>query len=252
VFGILGGLAARIRGPDRALYAALFAAALAWAVHQAFDWDWQMPAVTLGVFILAGLALARPRDGRTGRSGLPANRTLVAFGWLILAVGPLFVGISYARLQRSDHALRHNDCVAAKRQAISSLSLSAKRPQAYVIIGVCDLEQGFAQAAVTATSKAASLEPDNWEEQYWLAIARAGAGADPGPAIRRALLLNPLEPDLKATVVLLGSSGPRQWERISARLRSQSLAGIAQPTLIGSSTARDHPGRCRKRRRSFV
>jgi hypothetical protein len=224
VFGMLGGLAARIRAPDRALYAALFAAALAWAVHQAFDWDWQMPAVTLGVFILAGLALARPRDGRAGRSGLPANRTLVAFGWLILAVGPLFVGISYARLQRSDHALRHNDCVAAKRQAISSLSLSAKRPQAYVIIGVCDLEQGFAQAAVTSMSKAASLEPDNWEEQYWLAIARAGAGVDPGPAIRRALLLNPLEPDLKATVVLLGSSGPRQWERISAHLRSQALS----------------------------
>jgi len=224
VFGILSGLAARIRGPDRPLYAALFATTLAWAVHQALDWDWQMPAVTLGLFILAGAALTRPRDGRPGRSGLPANRSLVAFGWLVLAVAPLLAGISYARLQRSGRDLRRGECVAAKRMALSSMSLSAKRPQSYVIIGVCDLEQGFAQAAVPAMSKAASLEPDSWEEQYWLAVAQAGAGVDPGPAIRRALVLNPLEPSLKSTVQLLASSSPRQWEVIAPQLRSQALS----------------------------
>ncbi len=224
VLGILGGLAARIRGPDRALYAALFAVALAWSIHQGFDWDWQMPAVTLGLFILAGVALARPRDGWTGRSGLPANRTLVALGWLVLAVAPLLIGISYARLQQSGHELGHQACVSAKREALSSLSLSVERPQSYVIIGVCDLEQGFAQAAVPAMSKAASLEPENWEEQYWLAVARAAAGIDPGPSIRRALMLNPLEPGLKGTAQLLDSSGPRVWEQTAPLLRSQALS----------------------------
>ncbi len=224
VLAILGGLAARIRGPDRPQYAALFAMTLAWAIHQAVDWDWQMPAVTLGVFILAGMALARPRDGRPGRSGLPASRTLVAFGWLVLAVAPLLAGISYARLQRSGGDLRRGDCTSAKREALSSLSLSAKRPQSYVIIGVCDLEQGFAQAAVPAMSKAVSLEPESWEEHYWLAVAQASAGIDPGPAIRRALVLNRFEPGLKDTVQLLGTSGPRQWERIAPRLRSQALS----------------------------
>ncbi len=223
VLGILVGLAVRIRGPDRALYAALFALALAWAVHQAFDWDWQMPAVTLGLFILAGMALARPRDGRTGRLGLPANRTLVAFGWLVLAVAPLFIGISYARVQRSGQELRRGNCVGAKREALSSLSLSVKRPQAYVIIGVCDLEQGFAQAAVPAMSEAASLEPESWEEQYWLAVARAGAGIDPRPAIRRALALNPLEPGLQAAARLLSSGNPHEWERIAPSLSRQAL-----------------------------
>ena len=91
----------------RALYAALFAIALAWAVHQAFDWDWQMPAVTLGVFILAGCALARPRGRRAGFSGLPASRTLVALGWLVLAIAPLLVGTSYARLHQSARDLAH-------------------------------------------------------------------------------------------------------------------------------------------------
>ena len=160
----------------RALYAALFAATLAWAIHQAFDWDWQMPAVTLGVFMLAGLALARPLDGRPGRFGLPAGRALVGLGWLVLAVAPLLGGASYARLQRSGQDLRRGDCASAKREALSSLSLSARRPQAYTIIGVCDLEQGFAQGAVPAMAEAAALEPQSWENAFWLAVARAGRG----------------------------------------------------------------------------
>ena len=223
VFGILVGLAARIRGPDRALYAALFAASLAWAVHQAFDWDWQMPAITLGVFILAGLALARPSDGKAGLSGLPAGRTLVALGWLVLAVAPLLVSTSYARLQRSGEELKRGECTEAREEALSSLSLSAKRPQAYVIVGICDLEQGFAQAAVPAMSQAATLEPESWEERYWLAVARAAAGVDPHSAIRRAIELNPREGGLRNAARKLRSNDPRVWERAAPRLRIEAL-----------------------------
>jgi O-antigen ligase len=222
--GMLVGLAARIGGPDRALYAALFAVALAWAVHQAFDWDWQMPAVTLGVFMLAGLALARPHDGKAGLSGLPAGRTLVALGWLVLAVAPLLVGTSYARLHRSGEELLRGECSGAREEALSSLSLSAKRPQAYAIVGICDLKQGYAQAAVPAMSQAVSLEPQSWEEWFWLAVAQAGAGADPHGAIRRAIVLNPRENGLKNAARVLRSSDPRAWERAAPRLRNEALA----------------------------
>jgi hypothetical protein len=223
VFGILGGLAARIRGPDRALYAALFAATLAWAIHQAFDWDWQMPAVTLGVFMLAGLALARPADGGPGRFGLPAGRTLVGLGWLVLAVAPLLVSISYARLQQSGAELKSGNCTSAKREALSSLSLSAKRPQAYVIAGVCDLQQGFAQAAVPAMAEAATLTPQSWEDAYWLAVARAAAGLDPRAAIRRAITLDPLEHGLRNAEEQLSSGNRRAWELAAPRLRREAL-----------------------------
>lgn len=223
VLGILGGLASRIRGPDRSLYAAVFAATLAWAIHQAFDWDWQMPAVALGVFMLAGLALARPRDGKAGRTGLPAGRTLVGLGWLVLAVAPLLVSTSYARLQHSAQDLTQGNCVSARRQALSSLSLSAKRPQAYAIVGVCDLQQGFAQGAVPAMAAAASLEPQSWEDAYWLAVARAAAGLDPHAAIDRAIVLNPLEPGLRNAARLLSSENRRAWELAAPRLRSEAL-----------------------------
>jgi O-Antigen ligase len=223
VLGILGGLASRIRGPDRPLYAALFAVTLAWAIHQAFDWDWQMPAVTIGVVILAGLALARREDGRLGRRGLPAARSFVALGWLVLAVAPLLIATSYARLHTSAAELRRGDCTAAKSEALSSLSLLAKRPQAYVIVGVCDLEQGFAQAAVPAMAQAASLEPQSWEDQFWLGVARAAAGEDPHAAIARAISLDPLEQGLRNAARRLSSANPRRWEGAAPRLRSEAL-----------------------------
>jgi hypothetical protein len=233
VLGILVGLAARVRGPDRGLYAALFALTLAWAIHQAFDWDWQMPAVTLGVFVLAGLALARPSDRRVGLTGLPAARTFVAIGWLILAIAPLLASTSYARLHRASYELTHGNCAAAKRDALSSLSLSASRPQAYVIVGVCDLEQGYAQQAVPAMAEASSLEPQSWEDQFWLAVARAGAGADPHAAIARAIALNPREAGLRAAALRLASHDPRRWERAAPRLRSEALdSGKFQVTLL--------------------
>jgi O-antigen ligase len=224
VLGMLGGLLWRIRGRDRPLYAALFAMCLAWAVHQGFDWDWQMPAVTLGVFMLAGIALARPRDGKIGLTGLPTGRTLVALGWLVLAVAPLLGSISYARLQNSAAQLLRGECTSAKQQALSSLSISAKRPQAYVVIGLCDLKQGFAQAAVPAMAQAASLEPQNWEEQYWLAVARAAAGLDPHAAIARAIVLNPHEGGLRNAQRKLRGSDPRAWERAAPRLRGEALS----------------------------
>jgi hypothetical protein len=223
VLGVLAGLAARVRGPDRGIYAALFALALAWAIHQAFDWDWQMPAVTLGVFALAGLALARPRDRRVGLGGLPAARTFVAIGWLILALAPALASTSNARLHRASYELTHGNCAAAKRDALSSLSLAASRPQAYVIVGVCDLEQGDAEQALPAMAEASSLERQSWEDAFWLAVARAAAGVDPHAAIARAIALNPREGGLRAAAARLASRDPRRWERVAPRLRGEAL-----------------------------
>ena len=224
VGGILVGLALRIRGPDRGIYAALFAVVLAWALHQTLDWDWQMPAVTLPVFILAGLALARPRDGKAGMRGLPAGRAVVALGWLLVAVAPLLISTSYARLQHAGRELQHGECPAAKREALSSLSLGAERPQAYAIVGVCDLQQGFAPAAVTAMAKTVAYEPQSWEDWYLLAIAQAAAGKNPLADARRAIALNPLEPLLHATYLRLRKGGPRQWEALAPPLRRQALS----------------------------
>ena len=224
VLGSLAGLVSHIRGPDRAIGAVLFAVVLAWAVHQGFDWDWQMPAVTLGVFMLAGLGLARGLDGGAGLSGLPLGRTAVALGWLVLAVTPLLTATSYARLQKAGREMLHGECADAKEEALSSLSLSAKRAQAYAIVGICDLRLGYAQAAVPAMQSAVSLEGQSWEEWFWLAVARAAAGQDPHAAISQAIALNPLEGGLKHAKRVLSGHDPRAWERAAPRLRFEALS----------------------------
>jgi len=53
---LLGGVARRVRGPDRALYGAVLAASLVWVLHAGIDWDWEVPAVTLWLLALAGAA----------------------------------------------------------------------------------------------------------------------------------------------------------------------------------------------------
>ncbi|HEV2998529.1 MAG TPA: hypothetical protein VGX16_05435, partial [Solirubrobacteraceae bacterium] len=139
-------------------------------------------------------------------------------------IAPLLIGASYARLQPAGQSLEHGHYAQAKSQALSSLSLSAKRPEAYAIVGVVDLREGFAQAAVPAMVKAVSYEPEGWEYQYLLALARAGAGADPRPALRRALVLNPPEPLLRHALLLLGPEDPRRWERLAPALLQAALA----------------------------
>ena len=62
VVGAVALLATRIRGRDRTVFAALFAAALAWAIHAGVDWDWQMPAVTLWPLLPAAPRSLQQRD----------------------------------------------------------------------------------------------------------------------------------------------------------------------------------------------
>jgi hypothetical protein len=142
----------------------------------------------------------------------------------VLAIAPLLVGTSYARLQQSGQELKHGNCTSAKREALSSLSLSARRPQAYVIIGVCDLQEGFAQGAVSAMSQAVALTPQSWEDAFWLADARAAAGLDPHAQVRRAIELNPLERGLRNAQRRLSSDDRRTWELAAPRLSREALS----------------------------
>ena len=220
--GLLIGIAARIRGPSRALYAAIFAAILAWAIHGAVDWDWQMPAVSLWVFMLGGLALARePQRRRYG--DVPRNRTLLAIGWLVVAIAPLLVSLSYSRVHAAAAEVRSDNCRAAEKHALQSISFDADRPDAYSLLGVCDLANGFPAAAVAAMRKATGLDPQNWQEAYWLAVALAAAGQDPRSAARRALALNPLERLARQLNLELRSDDPRVWEAAAPGLRAAAV-----------------------------
>jgi hypothetical protein len=248
LLGVLVTIGRRVRGrrpPQRAVYAALLAMGVAWAIHNASDWDWQMPAVTLWFFAVGGLALASPL-GRSGESASPSvspadrpsrastgaknagsgprYRTALAVGWLVLAIAPLLVGFSYQRLRASSVSLVHGNCAAAKRQALSSISLLAVRPQAYEILGYCDLRQAYPVEALAAMRKAVSYDANNWNYHYGLAIALAANGLDPRPEARRTYQLDRKEGDTEFELaVFSGTHNPLRWERLAPGVMLEGL-----------------------------
>lgn len=215
---VLGGFAARARGPDRVVGGALFAAGLAWALHAGIDWHWEMPAVTFWFFAAGGLALAGPASGAAGLRSGTMGRTLAALGCLLLALVPARVFLSEAPLRDSARAFAAGDCATAVDRALDSTSAFGLRPEPFIVLGYCDVRLGQTSLALRAMRNAVRRDPGNWEGHYGLALVQAVARQDPRAQLRIARQLNPREPLVAETTRLLGGD-PRAWQRRALRAR---------------------------------
>ncbi|MGI8802363.1 MAG: O-antigen ligase family protein [Solirubrobacteraceae bacterium] len=228
VLGLLVALALRARGPERTLYAAAFAGTLAWAIHAGVDWDWEMPAVTLPVFVLAGAALGRAETAQRSR-----RRPLLALVVLAVAVAPALLNVSQSHLDAGLTAFDANDCAAATSAAHASLEPLDFRHGAHEILGYCDLAQGARGAALAEMAKAVDEDPKNWEPHYGLAIVRAVTGRDPRTAARAALARNPYDPVVAAVAAQFRRDPRRRWatDAASDPLPVNGHYGAALPVL---------------------
>jgi O-antigen ligase len=217
IIAILAGAAARIRGAERALYAAVFAVSLGWALHAGVDWAWEMPAVTAWVFALGGMVLARPPGAREVRLRRPGFvwRLPVVLGLAALAVTPVLMAVSQLHLNDAAQAFRSYDCRPAVDSSLSSISALDVRPEPYELLGYCNAALGDPRLGAEALERAVDRDPNNWELHYALAVVRASGGLDPLPEIRRALRLNPHDPIARQAFEDPGLRGdsPRRWRR---------------------------------------
>lgn len=211
ILAILVAATARIRGPDRALYAAAFATLLAWAVHASVDWDWELPAVTLWVFCLGGAVLAR--SGRAPRRLRRPTRVAIAIGLAALALTPGLAALSQGRLNAAVAALKRGECETAIDRALSSRSALGVRAEPYEVLGYCDIRLGATRLGVQAFEEAVERDPHNWEVHYGLALARAVDGRDPRAQARRALELNPREAAARRAVRRFRGTDRRKWRQ---------------------------------------
>jgi hypothetical protein len=214
---ILAALAARVRGPDRTLHAGLLAACLAWTLHAGLDWDWEMPAATLGVFAIAGIALAGSNPSSFGRGR--TLRLIAAVALLILAVTPARVAISQAHLRASAGAFEQGDCGTAIDRALASSAAVGVRPEPFELLAYCDARLGRYELAERMMRAAIRRDPRSWELEYGLAVVRAAGGRDPRPAVRRALRLNPLGRLPREAARLFATHDPDTWKRRALRAR---------------------------------
>jgi Flp pilus assembly protein TadD len=193
-----------------------------WAVHAGVDWDWELPAVGLGLFALAGLALARP----VSSSGMPARvvtslpfRIAVAFACLLVALTGARTVIADAAIDNAKAALSAGQCGEASRDARLARSAVSTHPAAYEVLAYCDLEAGRSAAAIDGMRRATELDPNHWRYWYGLGVASGTAGQDPRPAMRRAWVLNPLGALVRANSPgeRLREAPRRQWKRLAVR-----------------------------------
>ena len=221
---IIAGLLWRLRGPGRPTYAATLAAVAAWCVHAGVDWDWEMAAVTIWVFGLAGLVLARPRPQEATAPTMPKLvRLLVALGCLGLALSPLALWRSQERLQASYAAFQKGDCATTIDAALDSLAAVGARAEPWELIAYCNVRLGQPELAVGAAQAAVRRDPADWEYHYALALVQGAVGQDPRPAAAAARRLNPIQVEPKIAVRRLqvqqagrvGAAGP-QTEALSA------------------------------------
>ncbi|MDQ6836647.1 MAG: O-antigen ligase family protein [Actinomycetota bacterium] len=219
VLAILIGPAARARGPDRPLYAAIFAVLLAMALHNTIDWDWQMPAVTVIFFALGGAALAR--GAPAAEKVRPFNtraRVPVGLGCVLLAVTPAYVWLGQRKLNQAAVAFSQGNCQAAVSAASSSISILGVRAEPYEVLGFCDIRQNRPQLAIAAIRKAITLDANNWVYTYDLALFRAVAGLNPKAAARHALALDPRDVLAQDAWRTFRSETPNQWTAEGRRL----------------------------------
>jgi O-antigen ligase len=215
------GLARRAaHGEARGASAAALTLGAVWAVHAGVDWDWEMPAVTLWLFALAGLALSESVDpwreplgaGRSPRRGL---RVLAALGLVLLGATPAAIAVSQSRLDHAVASFEKEDCGAAIDSAQGSIDVLSVRPDPYEVIGYCDVRLGDPRLAEEAMEKAVDRDPDNWETHYGLALVRAAAGADPTAELEEALRLNPREAIVGETLRRMRGKSPERWEELA-------------------------------------
>ncbi|MGI8596940.1 MAG: O-antigen ligase family protein [Thermoleophilaceae bacterium] len=212
------GLAARCRGPERALYGALLAAWLGWAGHAGIDWDWEVPAITMPVLLLATAGLAaRPERGlaRGHRSGSPVRltRVLVGVGVLTLLVTPALVAVSQVRLESSLRAWKQGDCPRTIDDALGSLDAMPVRTEPFELIAYCDSRFALNDLAEGAMQSALARDRRSWDLWYGLALVHGAGRRDPRPAMAEAVRLNPLEPMTIEGSRMFRTDDPGEWQR---------------------------------------
>jgi hypothetical protein len=219
---ILGGMAARLRKPNRAVYGALLAAGLAWALNAAIDWDWQIPAITFWLFAAGGIALAaRPGTGPS-RPLRGVTRAVLVVGLLLLAITPARLAMSDRLLTRTVSDYKAGQCGPALDAAHSSSSWLPVRPEPYQVVSFCESSAGRGAASIAAMNQAISRDPHNWKYRYGLAIVQARTGVDPRPAARLALRLNPREAQARAAVARFRGRTRTSWRRELRRLQAET------------------------------
>jgi O-Antigen ligase len=194
VFG--APLAALRRARSSPLAAVACAALVAYLVHAAIDWDWEMPAVTLAA-LFCGLALlaAAHRDGDA--SVLRPRVRWAALGGTAALVGLVLLGLlGNSAVSASSKSTTAGHFARAESQARRAMNFAPWSAEPWRRLGEAQVVAGKRAAARESFRKAITKDRRDWT--LWFQLAEASSGARRQRALDEASRLNPLSPEIAA------------------------------------------------------
>jgi tetratricopeptide (TPR) repeat protein len=215
LLALLAAALARVRGTRWAVSdagtarghaAALFAIPVAWAAHSLYDWDWDIPAVTVPMFVVLGVLVARPArrpavlaatDGATKGLGYGMAVLLVALAALSAALPALAQTRTNAALESVGRP-QVSDTELADASASAELAAKLNPLAVEPLFAAASIAErrGRVDEARRAILRALDRQPDNVDAWFRLTrieftrLDRAGVRR----AAQRALELDPLNP----------------------------------------------------------
>ncbi len=193
-------------GSGRLLAGAALAGGLAYAIHSLYDWDWEIPAVTLPALLLLGaLMSSRARvsvgPGNVAGGGAPLALRAAALAVLTLWLGALALSVELPNLaaakasaalldasSTSPVALARARSTAAQASSLDPLSDAGLR-----VLATVALHQGQPARARLYLQQAVERDPTDapaWDQlSYVDALLRDSAGVS--QAAQRVIALDP-------------------------------------------------------------
>ncbi|MGE5691565.1 MAG: O-antigen ligase family protein, partial [Pseudomonadota bacterium] len=175
--------------------AAAGAAYVAFLLHAAVDWDWEIPAVT-GTALLAGAAILAAARTAPERALAPRARALALAALVPVAVA---AGVAHAGNRATgaaEDALGRDDPEAALTAARRARRFAPWSTDARRLEAEAHLAAGRNAEARTLLREAVARDRGSWELWYDLALASTGGAR--GAAADEARALNPRSPELQA------------------------------------------------------
>ncbi|MEP6910136.1 MAG: O-antigen ligase family protein [Actinomycetota bacterium] len=181
-------LVAAIRARDHPLAPLALAAYVAFLVHAAVDWDWEMTAVTLAALACAAALLAAADRRDVPPPLAPRVRISAVVVALALAV-VAFVGVVGASaLAASDRALAKGRYDEAATQAHKAARWWRWSPDPWRQLGDVEAARGDEAAASRDYTKAISKDRRDWK--LWYDLSTVSSGAEARNALAQARRLN--------------------------------------------------------------
>jgi O-Antigen ligase len=194
---------AALRARRSPLVPAALGAYVAFLLHNAVDWDWELSGVALTGLYAGSLLLLPRRPAAERRLHAPA-RAAGAAGAALVGAFAVVVAIGNGALAHATTANERHDYAAAASQARLARRWMPWSPAPLLALGRAELGHGDPRAATATFRHAVSIDRRSW--LAWLDLAASTSGAERRRAIVKARALYPRSPEIAAFLDELRSS----------------------------------------------